>query len=137
MSEDETMPLLKTSNVGTTESERGDESYVPSFLERVSATGMNINQRGPKAAFYLAQPQWLMVGVLVVMVLSFIFMVIALLVDMSGNQVFIGLALGAPWAIITIFWIVQMISNSRKDNRYITLIDNYKRSSSAKAYDAT
>lgn len=111
---------------GTTERQTGYEIHKPSIFERFSGVGITIPQEGFRGAFYVAQPTSLMIGILVVMVFSFICMFIAIFVDMSGNKNFIGIALGLPWAIMAVAWIAQWIENKGDDNRYVTLINNNK-----------
>lgn len=127
--------IIGTNNelAGTTERQTGYERYQPNFFERFSGVGINIPQEGFRGAFYMAQPTSLMVGVLVVMVFSFICMFIAVFVDMSGNKTFIGIALGLPFAIMLVAWISQWIENKSDDNRYLALVNNNNESYSTKS----
>jgi len=127
---EESEPLLFSKTVkppdrsGVSEEMQGLHFRNPSIFERFSGSFINIPERGYRDAFYTAQPTALMIGVLIVMLLSFICMFIAIFFDMSGNKAFIGVALGAPWVIMAGAWIWQAWENRGEDNEFVKYIKN-------------
>lgn len=114
----DTVPTSSSDREGLSEYLSGFSKHEPSIWEKISAVGANIPEGGFRSAFYIAQPSSLIIGFLIVMVFSFICMFIAIFVDMSGNQVFTGIALGLPWAIMLCALFAQWLENKGDDNRY-------------------
>lgn len=96
------------------------------FNKYVSAVGVTLSEHEQRLAFNLAQPKYMIIGYIMVIVIIGLFLLIGLSSEIYNSQLYKILLFSVPLFIFMCSWFIQYMSNMSKDNDFSLLFANYK-----------